>query len=579
MAITKTNNRMIDGSVVNVLDYGVKNDGTDYSTGDNNHTRLQSAISDLTTAGGGTLYFPSGTYLIDSQIDINTTTGIHLVGAGRDATIIKYGGTFTPGSTFNFIKFDTATACSISSLTVNCDASTNASEPARSIVIFESQQINIVDVKCNNYTVGAVLAYRNDNNPNLQKIFIDKCQFYGVTSEAEAGIVLADCDESIVSNTYVKNGTFFGIELKNSCKYSTVADCICEDTNAAFHIGFQATTEFPDVDGGGASFCTFENCIAQGGQGSALHFARANKCVARNILIDKQDIAPAGSPTIWTDGKAVLLSGSLYCDVECAIFNVNSGVDYAININSDDCNVTVSNFKTVLSTKFARFAGSRDRINLNILYGDTVYYDTKDLLQDDADSTTNHVYQKRLTDLRLQSTGTLYDYRRYTGAEGHTGGSNYERITTTSTDTDWQLVLDGSAIIRAKSGVKFSPGSDNTISLGLASERWSEVFAGAGTINTSDRNEKEDIQDLSEAERRVATAIKGLIKKFKFKGRIRTHVGVIAQDVEAAFTAEGLDASTYGMFCSDTFEDENGATVTRLGIRYEELLAFVISAL
>ena len=50
-------------------------------------------------------------------------------------------------------------------------------------------------------------------------------------------------------------------------------------------------------------------------------------------------------------------------------------------------------------------------------------------------------------------------------------------------------------------------------------------------------------------------------------------------EVEAAFTAEGLNASEYGLFCSDTFEDEDGNSVTRLGIRYEELLAFIISVM
>ena len=112
-----------------------------------------------------------------------------------------------------------------------------------------------------------------------------------------------------------------------------------------------------------------------------------------------------------------------------------------------------------------------------------------------------------------------------------------------------------------------------------AGNRWSEVYAGTGAINTSDRNEKEEIEELSEAELRVAQACKGLVRKFKFKGGTRKHIGVIAQDVRDAFSAEGLDAHEYGLFCSDTWTDEEGNTVTRLGIRYEELLAFIISAL
>ena len=129
-------------------------------------------------------------------------------------------------------------------------------------------------------------------------------------------------------------------------------------------------------------------------------------------------------------------------------------------------------------------------------------------------------------------------------------------------------------------GSAFTPGIDNKTSCGASSNRWSEVFAGTGSINTSDRDLKEDIQELSEAELRVAQACKGLVRRFKFKGGTRKHIGVIAQDVRDAFSAEGLDAHEYGLFCSDTWTDEDtGEEVTQLGIRYEELLAFIISAL
>ena len=140
------------------------------------------------------------------------------------------------------------------------------------------------------------------------------------------------------------------------------------------------------------------------------------------------------------------------------------------------------------------------------------------------------------------------------------------------------------------------PNNDNARTLGTSSNRWSMVFAGTGTINTSDANEKEQIESLSAAELQVATALKGLIKKFKFKDAVvskgsaaRIHVGVIAQEVKAAFEAQGLDANHYGIFCEDTWYELDGETSstyfegavqrTRLGIRYDELLAFIIAAL
>lgn len=127
----------------------------------------------------------------------------------------------------------------------------------------------------------------------------------------------------------------------------------------------------------------------------------------------------------------------------------------------------------------------------------------------------------------------------------------------------------------------FSSSVDNTMSCGTSGFRWTTVYATTGTINTSDANQKEQIADLTAAELAVAKRIKGLFKTFKFKDAVaakgdgaRIHVGVIAQDVQAAFAAEGLDANRYGLFCSD---EVNGVTV--LGVRYEELLAFVIAAL
>lgn len=127
----------------------------------------------------------------------------------------------------------------------------------------------------------------------------------------------------------------------------------------------------------------------------------------------------------------------------------------------------------------------------------------------------------------------------------------------------------------------FAPSADNAMTCGSSGYRWTTVYATTGTINTSDATQKEQIADLTAAELAVARRIKGLFKTFKFKDAVaakgdgaRIHVGVMAQDVQAAFAAEGLDANRYGIFCSDTIDD-----VTTLGVRYEELLAFVIAAL
>jgi len=142
---------------------------------------------------------------------------------------------------------------------------------------------------------------------------------------------------------------------------------------------------------------------------------------------------------------------------------------------------------------------------------------------------------------------------------------------------------------------------DNDVDLGQSNNRFDDVYATNGTIQTSDRNLKQDITELSDAEKRVAVAAKGLLRKYRWidavaeKGdNARIHFGIIAQDLEAAFTAEGLDAGRYAMFISTTWWEHEGekyneqahipegvtaTEVTRRGVRYPELLAFIISAL
>ena len=193
------------------------------------------------------------------------------------------------------------------------------------------------------------------------------------------------------------------------------------------------------------------------------------------------------------------------------------------------------------------------------------------------------------------------------------------------TGTVYGVLISSSNLYPAKSGVS-SFYRDNAMDLGHSSSRWDDIYATNGTIQTSDEREKQDIEALSEAEQRVAVAAKGLLRKFRWKDKVaakgddaRIHFGIIAQDLEAAFIAEGLDPSKYAMFIKTEWwvgdkvypaveeeTDEEGNVITeaveeatdpehhydnqadapadavynyRMGIRYSELLAFIISAI
>jgi hypothetical protein len=218
---------------------------------------------------------------------------------------------------------------------------------------------------------------------------------------------------------------------------------------------------------------------------------------------------------------------------------------------------------------------------------------------------------------RLNSDGEILRFRK----DGSTVGSIGSRVGVLDLDINTagsgRLSAGGTGVMGWNTGLDIFPHVDNVSDVGTSGNRWDDIYATNGTIQTSDSNEKQDVAALTATEMLVAARISTGFKTFRWidsvsdKGdNARTHTGVIAQDVQAAFIAEGLDAGDYALFTSatwwetqtdvpaveadedndieaadaytrtDTFDtlDEapDGATErTRMGIRYPELLAFV----
>lgn len=201
-----------------------------------------------------------------------------------------------------------------------------------------------------------------------------------------------------------------------------------------------------------------------------------------------------------------------------------------------------------------------------------------------------HILSRRSTD------GAILNFRKDTTTAGSIG-TLFGDIYLGTGNTGLKFTDSSSVIVPFNTSTASE--RDNAIDLGQLTTRFDDVYATNGTIQTSDANEKQDIAELDEAEKRVAVAAKGLIRKYRWKDAVaekgddaRIHVGIIAQDLQAAFAAEGLDAGRYAMFISSTWWEHEGQTYetaeeapegaterTRLGVRYPELLAFIIGAM
>lgn len=111
----------------------------------------------------------------------------------------------------------------------------------------------------------------------------------------------------------------------------------------------------------------------------------------------------------------------------------------------------------------------------------------------------------------------------------------------------------------------FCPNVTNDVPLGLASKLWKTVYAKTGTINTSDRNKKHDIKDLTEVYEQLFLKLQP--KSFIFNDGDRVHIGAISQDVETAMQELGIEAKQFAGFCKDIqyeyteFSEEDGMPI------------------
>lgn len=107
------------------------------------------------------------------------------------------------------------------------------------------------------------------------------------------------------------------------------------------------------------------------------------------------------------------------------------------------------------------------------------------------------------------------------------------------------------------------PAADNTQPLGGASNRWSVVYAGTGTINTSDGREKTEVRPLTAAELAAAKDMAKEVGAYRWLAAIqekgaaaREHIGLTVQRAIEVMQAHGLDPMSYGFICYDSWDDQ-----------------------
>lgn len=640
MSLTKVTYSMIDGIGVNVIDYGATGDGITDDT-----TALQAALD----SGSPTVYFPQGTYIITSALQVRSNTTIKMDGWVKASSSIAIGDNFEGAFSLSKVLGGAAVTD----------------------VIFITPKID-----CNDVPAGIGINVR-DEATNVQIIgsHIKNCANAPIASGGYGGgrgiqVEAGTGDVDVPSNVVVTN---FIIE-----------NCF----NAISITGYASGPEKNIVFNGGVVFNCERLLSISGNAPDFPHPATTQMWVVSNVSgyncgkSVTYPLSPAGIISMNRGSNGLIsnirvVNDSTYGTVGAAIFGEMSNVvvdNYVIDGNVTNI-VNLNSYAETNGLPALKFGARKLNFNITqygtctdtIIYGysydpalpgtvgdanpfdntfkiqtqeitsnrvvaatvatyPTFYIDIYEMeneyrvagLMDYIPSNTLSTYGpdyyqfKELTifgDANDKTDGLkIYSLAPAIELQDYTSSSHWLRMSMDANLAEFAISTDQGAnwvnYLEFNSAT-FQPSIDDDMTLGSASNRWQEVYAANGTINTSDGREKQDIESLNDAELRVAQRLKGLIKKFKFcnavakKGQnARIHVGAIAQDVKAAFEAEGLDGFNYGVLCYDEWQDEYQPVMavnkdgkeydtgkqklvktagSLYGLRYEQMFAFIIA--
>ena len=151
--MTRTKTRALanwPNNAVSVLDFGAVGDGV---TIDNE--AVKSAFDYVVAAGGGTVYFPAGTYVLTQKFEYDVAN-IAIRGDSRSNTIIKYGST----TNSKIFRINGGNNCTVSDLTFDFNGTTTQFADSiqvnncENVVVRDCQFLDLNPTRVDDFTIG-----------------------------------------------------------------------------------------------------------------------------------------------------------------------------------------------------------------------------------------------------------------------------------------------------------------------------------------------------------------------------------------------------------------------------------------
>jgi hypothetical protein len=330
-------------------DYNAKGDGTSDDT-----TPILNAINKAVQNGGGTVYFPKGTYLTN---EISVPPNVILNGAGENVTILK----LNNGRNKDFITFNQASYSGITNMTIDANKANNSNGNAVTITntnqpgLDYPRQLKITHVIIKNASLSGI--YINGQPypvwiSQLRFIKIESCNQYGIynfhgTDNAFYGIDITLCLQGAVFHQSGGSNIFTGgkwYNNGNNVAQSSYATLYEKFTSHNFYSNIDIQDNYNDgVTLEGVYYNIYSNVIidACGITGSANYqqtgLILKNGCYNNKFTGIIGDYLMASRPNQWQGLSVDSSCHDLYLDLQID----GSYITTPVNINSNAVNISL----------------------------------------------------------------------------------------------------------------------------------------------------------------------------------------------------------------------------------------------
>ena len=279
----------METSWVDVQTYGADPTNTTDST-----SAFQSALNAVSSAGGGVLYIPVGTYLITSTLTWTSAHSLMVLGDGEDASVINRASAAAP---FHTLDIQNSSAVTVQNLSIlNSVSATN----------FTDDQVGLYFGTCSRVRLENVHIYSSANRVNIAV----KLNDVNVTS-------IIACDlRGYVNALYISGG-------------SAVIDCIASSFSTNPGSGVTNSGNVAMIATAGTLHLT--NCETNGGDhglvlnGSSgtdafvfINDFEVNNCMGDAVVLNYGSQFWANQ--LWCSNQTIANSAGAYCGI-----NVGSG--------------------------------------------------------------------------------------------------------------------------------------------------------------------------------------------------------------------------------------------------------------